>query len=328
MKSERTVYLPRKDALPYRHAEAGIELRLDSCSLDSGEEVPISAHGRFVDLKQWANWKQLHVKGTISVPDSVVETVFPPDEHEAPPGRLLLVVWCLPTILREGREVHPGPALVGAHPFDLVLSRDQFRGVVTLEARLVRTAPRDAGEGLFASDGQVHLATSDVVELELDELELRRGFLTVRWEPLEEGLVYQLDTSDPTKPVLLLNNKHPALYRILNSPGTTGREARMRDVVFEQIYYGVWMQLIHRTAADIDPDDHVRQDWQKGVLRFVGEILYPEIPTLDEVAQKLRTSLEYPDTVASLTEQLDVRLQAEMEFSHRVNQLAMEGKDK
>ncbi len=52
MKSERTVYLPRKDALPYRHAEAGIELRLDSCSLDSGEEVPISAHGRFVDLKQ------------------------------------------------------------------------------------------------------------------------------------------------------------------------------------------------------------------------------------------------------------------------------------
>ena len=328
MTSERTVYLPRKDALPYRHAEAGIELRLDSYSIDSGEEIPIPAHGRFVDLKKWADWKELRVKGTISVPDSVVETVFPPDEREAPPGRLLLVVWCLPTILREGREVHPGPAGAGGHPFDLVLRRDQFRGVVTLGARLVRTAPREPGEGLFASEGQVHLATSDVVELELDEPELRRGFLTVRWEPLEEELVYRLDTSDPTKPVLLLNNRHPALYRILNSPGTTGREARMRDVVFEQIYYGVWLQLIHRTAADIDPDDHVRQDWQKGVLRFVGEILYPEIPTLDEVARKVRTIVESPDTIASLTEQLDVRLQKEMQFSHRVNQLAMEGKDK
>ena len=205
------------------------------------------------------------------------------------------------------------------------------RGTVELRPYLVRTEDGPT-EGRYAGKKNFRLASgriySVVVDLPPGEEPAAIDGEEVSFSQtphLPEGdKLYYLDFRNESRPKLWINSDHPRVTDILQSQGSVGAEARMRDVILDEISYGVWTQLIVRTSCDIDDDGEVEYEWQQTVIDTFARNLYDTDDTA-EATHRLREDAGDPESLPHLMEQIDRELQEYLEPRAQLINLMEEG---
>lgn len=252
---------------------------------------------------------EVHLELAVSVDESVIEKVLPPHERQDPCTRLVLVARNTEGRRRQAFDV-PDDGVVC-----LDLARDEWVGLVELYATVARSQAAPSPTDGYASHSGALLAWSNPLHLRFDEPTERSGdLLPVRWVRFTElpdlqtrsRHLFALNPQNP--PELLLNADVLELRAVLDSKGTHGAKARIRDAVFMQLAHQVWTSLLvtalasltaQADSSDEDPGDELLDDlapWEAAVLRRWGAELFPEvegdsvIPILVETAASSNAS--------------------------------------
>lgn len=331
----------RTTVLPFPYRGQGLDFDLEMYSTDGGKptdfdlkpgqtRVDLPGAGRGEDGAE-RSWDEALVYGELVVPDDVVADVFPEPEREAPPAKLYVAVRCHETIFRDSVDVAHAPTEPGSYDVTIKLRREVLRGEVELRPYLVRTEPGETDEG-YATTPNAHLASETgytvVVDRSADDTSASidgEEASFSRADHLPDGdKLYYLDFRNESRPKLWLNADHPRITDVLQTEGSVGAEPRMRDVILDQVSYGVWHQLILRTAAAIDEDGEVEYDWQQTVLEAFGRELYG-VDDVTEAAHRLRAEVATPDGLARLAERIDGELQEYIDPRTQLINLMEEG---
>lgn len=329
----------RQTALPYPYRKNGLDLELREYRIDGSEPVELDqeeGHSS-VDLAvdEADPWDEATIRGTLTLPEEVVDSVYPPEERSSPPGKLYVAVRCRESIYRGRVDVSPGPGEefleVGDHDVEIPLEGKNLRGRVELHPFLVRSSEGE-GDGPFATTPNVRLAGGEPWTVVVDEDE-ESGSRLIDGEEAEfsehdhlpdQDRLYHLDFRNADSPKLWINSGHSRIVDILHANGSVGAEARMRDVVLDQIQQGVWSQLVIRAISDVDEDGEPRHEWERAVLNIFARDLTDE----DDVTQasiQLREELEDPEGVAVLMERLDGSIQDYIDPRDQLINLIEEG---
>jgi len=308
----------RTSSLPYAYRDDGIEFELEWYSVDS--EKPCS-----IDLKpgqtnvqippEDEDWQVVEIGGELSLPPSTVNAVFPERDRSAPPARLYIAVRCHETIYRDRVVVSESPARTGAHEFDLELDRADFRGEVELRPYLVRTEESEHG-GQYSDSKNVRVASGETFTLVVDgqrddeAAQIDGEEVSFSRAPHLPGgeKLYHLDFRNEARPKLWINADYPRITDVLQTNGSVGTEPRMRDVILDQIAYGVWTQLVVRAGTAVGDDGGVEYRWQQTVVESFAREMY-DTDDRTEAALALRRDVRDPQMLPEMMSHLDEELQ-------------------
>jgi hypothetical protein len=98
----------------------------------------------------------------------------------------------------------------------------------------------------------------------------------------------------------------------------------MRDVILDQVSYGVWVQLLVRAGSVLDAKGEVEHEWQEMVLQTFARNLYGT-GDLDEATHRLREELSDPQTLPHLMQRIDSELQEYLDPREQLIHLMEEG---
>ncbi|RLM53743.1 hypothetical protein DVK02_12935 [Halobellus sp. Atlit-31R] len=332
----------RTTTLPFPYRENGLQFDIDAYSVDGRKPVEMDLKPGQSEIslvselgssnpEESPEWNTISVFGQIALPESTIEAVFPPEERESPPAKLYVAVRCHETIYRDHSIVSDAPTLAGPYDVQIRLHKEELRGRVELRPYLVRTEDRD-GEGQFASKKNFRVAGGKRYELIIDKQGNEEppaidgenvSFSQTPHLPDGEKLYY-LDFRNEKRPKLWINADHPRIADVLQSRGSVGAEARMRDVILDQVSYGVWSQLLVRAGSSIDDDGDVEYDWQQTVLETFVRNLYA-IDDLSEAMHRFRQDIHDPDSLPHLMGRIDRELQEYIDHRAQLINLMEEG---
>jgi hypothetical protein len=129
---------------------------------------------------------------------------------------------------------------------------------------------------------------------------------------------------DQETPELWVNADHERIAAVLDSKGTVGRHARLREVMFDQIAQGVWTQLFLRVARDYVLNEETTYSWHDAVLDLVLRDVFPEVRSAVERRDRLTEAWE--DLPVLLT-RLDAALQRRSDVSAHLSKLIEEAEE-
>jgi hypothetical protein len=267
----------------------------------------------------------------LEVPEEVIQHVFPPDERDSPPAKLYVAVRCHDTIYRDRVNEWPAPITPDTYDVQVSIRWEDVRGSVELRPYLVRTTQSEA-EGQFATTPNVRVASGDRYEIVVDHWDADEPAAIdgeeasfSRSDHLPDGeKLYHLDFRNEARPKLWINADHPRITDVLQKEGSVGAEPRLRDVILDQISYGVWTQLILRTATAIDREGQVEFDWQQNVIESFARELY-DVNDATDAAHMLRDEASDPKGLSRLVGRLDHELQEYLEPRTQLINLMEEG---
>lgn len=329
----------RQTALPYPYRDNGLSLELEGYQIEKEQPVEFDEEreSSTVDLAvdESDPWERARLRGEVTLPEEVVESVYPREERSSPPGKLYVAVRCPDAIYRDRVDVDTsgteGRVDPGVHDVEVPLRSDRLRGEVRLIPFLVRSSEGES-DGTFATTPNVRLASGEPWTIVVDEEE-ESGNSLIDGEEAEfsehdhlpgEKRLYHLDFRNADSPKLWINSDHSRIADILHANGSVGAEARMRDVVLDQIQQGVWSQLVVRAISDVDEEGEPRHDWEQAVLNIFARDLADE----DDVTQasiQLREELDDTEGVAVLMERLDGSIQDYIDPRDQLINLVEEG---
>ncbi len=329
----------RQTALPYPYRGNGLSLEVRGYQIDEEQSVEFDEEreSSTVDLAvdEADPWERATLRGTVTLPEEVVESVYPPDERSSPPGKLYVAVRCPDAIYRDRVDVESAgtgdEVGTGVHEVEIPLRSEYLRGEVELRPFLVRSS-EGAGDDTFATTPNVRLASGEPWTIVVDEEE-ESGNSLIDGEEAEfsehdhlpgEKRLYHLDFRNAESPKLWINSDHSRIVDILHASGSVGAEARMRDVVLDQIQQGVWSQLVVRAISDVDEDGEPRHEWERAVLNIFARDLTDE-DDVTRASVQLREELDDPEGVAVLMERLDGSIQDYIDPRDQLINLVEEG---
>ncbi|WP_210755409.1 hypothetical protein [Halorubrum sp. PV6] len=329
----------RQTALPYPYRDNGLSLQIEEYQLEDEQPVELDQEqdNLTVDLaiNESDPWEHATLRGEVNLPEDVVQSVYPPDERSSPPGKLYVAVRCPETIYRDrvdvGTSETEGGLDPGVHEVEISLESNDLRGKVQLLPFLVRSFEGDS-DGQFATTPNVRLASGEPWTVVVDEEE-ESGSRLIEGEEAEfsehdhlpgEKRLYHLDFRKVDSPKLWINSDHSRIVDILHANGSVGAEARMRDVVLDQIQQGVWSQLVVRAISDVDDEGEPRHDWERAVLNIFARDLTDE-EDVTQASIQLREELNDPEGVAVLMERLDGAIQDYIDPRDQLINLIEEG---
>ncbi|MBN1655095.1 MAG: hypothetical protein JXA30_15105 [Deltaproteobacteria bacterium] len=306
----------RERFLPYPYERAGIAIRVASC-LDEQRrllaEPDIERHLIELDDRPW---RSVALDLCLTVTAGLVERLLPESERERPPLRLLLTVRCPATRLRLGFVVANTPFKPGAYRHALKLARADIAGTVEIDAFLVLTESIEALYSKYAAHSGGRVASSRPWQLCVEPRAVMPGhFLDVRYRSFDQDALlkqyqanlYRLEC-DQESPVLWVNADQEKIAAILGDRGTVGRRARMRELFYDVIAYGVWTLLFTRAARHLE-DGELVYAWEEAVLRELLPFIFPQKRDHAARLRALTDLLRYGDWPL-LMERLDAALQA------------------
>jgi hypothetical protein len=321
--------------LPYRYDEYGMDLQATSFRLDGGEELEdVNQERRLISLENRTEWDEITVEGEIELGQDVINDVLPVEERLQPPAEIYITNRCEYTYLREKNSVEDSPVEPRVYEFEITLEREKLRNTTVLKPYLARVGDSDAGTDEFATVKGARLASSRPWEIRTDIREGPSGdYLEVLYDSFDdkdylpdEDRLYHLDFREAKSPTLWLNSDHEKITRVLDSRGSRGPEARMRDVFFDQISQSVWTQLIVRAATDIDEEGEGRYEWEEGILKRFADRIYPEVEE-KEARKKLSRDIRSPEELPEIMERIDGVLQDRLESHDNMTKVIEEALD-
>lgn len=326
----------RTTALPYPYLDSGLDFELEEYSIDGGEmkSLDLKPGQSEIDLASSLpdeeDWQSVTLLGELDVPKQTVDSVFPEDERKNPPAKLYVTVRCHETIYRDKVALSESSTNAGTYDVDLELPKSAFRGTVELCPYLVRTKTRKATG--YASKKNFRVASGPTYRAVIDRAEDEEppaidgepvNFSQVSHLPSGDKLYY-LDFRNESRPKLWINSDHPRITEVLQSRGSVGAEARMRDVILDEMSYGVWFQLLVRAGAAVDEDGNVDHEWQQTILKTFAQNLY-DIDDLEEATRRLRSDLDDLDSLPHVIGRIDDELQEYIDPRTQLINLMEEG---
>lgn len=330
----------RSSTLPFAYRDAGLDFELDGYSVDGEKPKDLDLkpgqteinHTQILPESEDADdWKNITLFGRIDLPGETVESVFPESERDDPPAKLYVAVRCHETIHRGKTVVSDETTPSDTYDVSVKLPKEKVRGTVELRPYLVRTQD-GSSDTRYADKKNFRLASgttySVVIDLPPGEKQPaidgeEASFSNTAHLPEGEKLYY-LDFRNESRPKLWINSDHPRITDILQSQGSVGAEARMRDVILDEISYGVWSQFILQAACAIDDEGDVEYEWQQTVVDTFARNLY-EVEDVSEAAHRLRKDVTDPEALPHLMERIDRELQEYIDPRTQLINLMEEG---
>lgn len=324
-KTERT----RTEALPYVYARSGLDFDATRYTVDEGSMGTIDDDSdRQLSLENLPGWGTTTIEGTIEIDEGLIERVFPEDERDEPPGKLIVTADCLNTHNRFGKEVVEAPIEADTYEWDLDIDREDVRERVKLNAYLVRTADTSHESSRYASYNGQRVADGTPWYIQIDEPDdWLGGHMVVRFKSFSDSAasipddnLYYLDRTNPEQPRVWVNSDHRPIESSLSSGGYTGFRPRMREVISGQIAHQVWVELLMWTASDATEDGDFEYDWQEAVLTEVGSKMYDEDDPVT-IAQELHEAVREPENIPQLMDNVNEALQEYIEPQNSLNEM-------
>ncbi|WP_245634200.1 hypothetical protein [Halalkalicoccus paucihalophilus] len=211
--------------------------------------------------------------------------------------------------------VSEDPTTPGTYDVEINLEWSNLRGKVELRPYLVR-AERGSSDGDYATRSNVRLADGKIYTILIDSSEREeRAFIDGEEMSFSQSAhlpdgekLYYLDFRNESRPKLWINSDNPRITDVLQRDGSVGAGPRMRDVILDQISYGIWTQLIVRAACAIDYEGEVDYEWQRTVIQSFGRQLY-EVEDVTEAALRLRDEIKDSKKLPHLIQRIDNELQ-------------------
>lgn len=332
----------RSTTLPFAYRDSGLDFVVEAYSIDGRKpvdvdlkpgqsEIDLAAALPTADSAADDDWETVTIFGRIDLPEEVVNAVLPEDERAAPPARLHVAHRCHQTIYRDRTVVSDAPTPPGTYDVQIRIQKADVRGTVELRPYLVRDEGR-TGTGQFAATKNVRVASGKrydvVVDRPGDEEPPAIDGETVSFAQaahLPDGeKLYYLDFRNESRPKLWINADHPRITDVLQSRGSVGAEARMRDVILDQISYGVWRQLLIHAGSAIDDQGDVEYEWQQTVLESFVRNLY-DVDNLEQATHRFREDLRDLDSLPYVSERIDRELQEYIDPRTQLINLMEEG---
>jgi hypothetical protein len=327
----------RQTTRPYPHAKLGVQLEFDSVGFDGGESRPLELkqNDKTVQLYEHrTDWSTCRLEGTLTLPSETVEKVFPEIERDAPPGHLYVALRSPETIYRTRIDVTRGPTPADEYDVIVDLERARLRGEIELAPYLTRAEPGAAEDTEFAAAPNTELATGRnwrvVVDAAADAAERNPtidghmvSFRNTDHLPQNDGLYY-LDLRDPGQPTLWINTDHSRVAGVLESSGSVGAEARLRDVILDQMSYAVWTRLILHAGGDVDETGYPEHEWQDTILKMFVRDMY-RTDDLRGACRQLKADMENPRRVSEVVGRIDTELQNYLNPRQQLIHLMEEG---
>lgn len=331
----------RSTNLPFNYLDDGIRFEPESYIIDGGEETEfdldpgqtqITLDSLFDDPETDAEWESITIHATVELPETTVDYVFPEGEHASPPATLYVTVRCHETIYRHRNVASEPPTSSGVYSVEIPIQKEVFRGQIELRPYLVRGEEAQGISDRYASKPNTRLASGTIYTVFVDSAEVEElpaidgEHVSFSQNPhLPDGeKLYYLDFRNERRPKLWINADHPRITEILQSRGSVGAEARMRDVILDQISYGVWMQLLIRAGSAVDDNGNTEYEWQQTVLETFVRNMYG-LDDLEEATLRLREEIRDPDQLPHLVERLDKELQEYIDPRTQLINLMEEG---
>jgi hypothetical protein len=307
----------RKSFMPYRYDDRRLRLSITGYEVDGELHTDgLDETRQRVDLTQFDDWERVRFNLEVKLPEAVITEVFPEQERDSPPGALVVALSCDDTYQRKSQLI-TRHSLTGTTTETISVTSDGVRNKLTIEPFLVRTTVMETPEPGYATELGARLAGAREWEVAIDEqggpsgtyLQIEyRSFREWEYNGIEPDSVYYLDVDADPEPLLHLNSDHDRLKRVLDSDGTTGPRARMRDAVFYTISTQVWSQLFLRAASVVTEDGETPRAWQQGVLEQFLSKIYPERDREATLAQ-IRATIHEDGDPAALLQRADMAIQ-------------------
>ena len=334
----------RTTTLPFSYRHKGVDFDLDSFNVDDGDRTALKLNpsqteinlGSVVsssDSSEEPKWDTITLNGKLHLPEETIQAVFPEDERAEPPAKLYVTIRCHETIYRDREVISESPTTPGEYDVRLEIPKNTVRGTVELRPYLIRTEVHSGKESSdYAAQRNFRVASGTLYYVVVDghdeEEQAAIDGERVRFSQnahLPGGnKLYYLDFRSESRPKLWINSDHPRIAEVLQSRGSVGAEARMRDVVLDQVSYGVWVQLLIQAGSAIDTEGEVEHEWQEVVLKTFACNLY-DTSDLSEATRRLRDDLSGPQTLPHLIQRIDSELQEYINPREQLIHLMEEG---
>lgn len=334
---ERKSQRYRSTALPYAYRNEGLDFEIDGYSIDGKRpsDLDLKPGQSHINLPpgdhREDDWDTVKLFGSIRVPNSTVEAVFPPEERDEPPAKLYVTVQCHQTIYRDRVLIQESPTTPGEYDVTIDIKRSDFRDEVELRPYLVRSESANS-EGPYAANANVRVASGRIYTAIVDRVE-DEGRAQIDGEEVsfaqsphlpDGNKLYYLDLRNDARPKLWINADHPRITDVLQSDGSVGAEPRMRDVILDQISYAVWSQLIVRAGSAVDDQGEVEHQWQRMVIESFAREIY-DTDSVEEAALALRRDTRSPESLSELMNRIDLELQDYLDPRSQLINLMEEG---
>jgi hypothetical protein len=311
---------------PYEFADEELNLEVTDLQLDGEEQKHlVNKKTCTVTLPADGSWGNGKLGVQLALPPGKVKDLFPDDEQATPPWSGLVTLSCEKTRWRQGFPLQPqtgnGPAWAGQLQFE----RARLRGLVKMQAFLVRLADRPTPRHGYAGAQAARVASAPEWHLHVDAPPLPPGhYLDIRWEDFRTStharrsknpaLLYYLDFNGAL-PVLWLNEAIPNLKPVLMSPGTHGPKVWVRNVLFDSIAQNVWVALVLQAAHSVPAEEtEPPEEWQRAVLERMAPAVYPGVD--EELAcEQLVKEARDPTRAGMLLEALTTAVQSRLNIS-------------
>ncbi|MDS0474350.1 hypothetical protein [Natrinema sp. 1APR25-10V2] len=334
----------RTTTLPFSYRDKGIDFDLDSFTVDDGDrtalelnpsqtEIDLASAVSSSDSSDGPDWDTITLHGKLRLPEETVQAVFPEDERAEPPAKLYVTTRCHETIYRDREVISEAPTTPGEYDVTLEVPKNTVRGTVELRPYLVRTEAHPGEEpNDYADQKNFRVASGTLYYVVVDRHEEEERAAIdgerVRFSQnahLPDGnKLYYLDFRNESRPKLWINADHPRIAEVLQSRGSVGAEARMRDVILDQVSYGVWVQLLVRAGSAVDVEGEVEHEWQEMVLQTFARNLY-DTNDVSEATHRLRDDLSDPQTLPHVMQRIDSELQEYIDPREQLIHLMEEG---
>jgi hypothetical protein len=133
----------------------------------------------------------------------------------------------------------------------------------------------------------------------------------------DQGLVHALGGSR-ADPKVLVNSHNDPIVDVLESGRGGGFRPRMRKIVATEISTMTYVQLVLHTAGTIAENGECEYGWQRGLVRELGEFLYPEMDH-EETVRHLGDQVSDPSNLRDFGIDLNEALQLYTKQSRHLN---------
>lgn len=288
--------MPEALFMPYRHADAALELKpvgiqLDDTAIDI--EKVVDHESKTINLAAIDDWAVAKIAIEVSDPNEQLDGVIADGEKISDAIHLHVLTRCARARFRSGRRLqHTGDRIWAG---ELQVKRENVFGSAALATFAIRGKDTSKVNDLASRAGE-RVADAESWTLYADDkVTMPGGAIDNEWRHFAEDpdpelksrsdCAWFLDLRNSDRPKLFLNEGIPGLRPALEVEQRIGKAARVRDVLAHSILQPVLVQLTTLILKDADGTEleELEPAHRKLLLHLAG---YIDDETKEAVAQR------------------------------------------
>jgi hypothetical protein len=318
------------DEYPYEHAGESLGIKIRSCELDNGTMVESSGQGEFhlFNYDEQSDWNTVHVEIVVGVEEGTLKEVFPDASDHG--GVLVVSGHCRATHQWFVEPVVHGDFVEGDYEVELELEREEFRDGLEVTPKLLRNKRGSVGSDFAWRPGR-ELATGPSAYLYFDEpqigvdtdLPVETAEFSTRPDLGEKGAEWYVDTRNPERPKLWINEGHPHVVSIMDAVEQNTKHGYVGKVVLNHVAVPMLTQFTIKAAKHAVVKDGIEYPWQEALLTEVCGEYFGDDPDPTELEEML--DVEAIDTTLNRIDQIIQRRRTPQDHVKKLLEVMSDG---